>query len=69
MKHQLEFGNEIKIKTKEDAEKKQRLGQAMDTLSELLNIEFGSLTVHFHKGRWSPKVEIQKNVLTEINEA
>lgn len=69
MKHQLEFGNEIKIKTKGDACKRQRLGQAMDTLSELLNIEFGSLTVHFHKGRWSPKVEIQKNVLTEINEA
>ncbi|MBI2522743.1 MAG: hypothetical protein HYV97_20140 [Bdellovibrio sp.] len=54
---------------KEDVCKKKRLGLALDTLSELLNIEFGSLTVHFHKGRWCPKVEIQKNVLSEINEA
>ena len=54
---------------KEDACKRTRLGLALDNLSELLNIEFGSLTVHFHKGRWCPKVEIQKNVLSEISEA
>jgi hypothetical protein len=44
-----------------------RLSKALDTLSELLNIEFGSLTVHFHKGKWSPKIEIQKSVFKEID--
>lgn len=43
-----------------------RLSKALDTLSELLDIQFGSLTIHFHKGKWSPKIEIQKNVLREI---
>lgn len=46
-----------------------RLGLALDTITELLNIEFGSMTVHFYKGKWCPKIEIQKNVLAEINQA
>jgi hypothetical protein len=46
--------------------KKQRLTKALDTLSELLHIEFGSLTVYFHQGKWSPKIEIKRNILKEI---
>lgn len=44
----------------------QLLSKALDSLAELLGIEFGSLTVHFHKGKWSPRIEIQKNVIREL---
>ena len=47
---------------------KQRLTKALDTLSELLHVEFGSLTVYFHQGKWSPKIEIKRNILKEIEE-
>lgn len=53
---------------KKEDEGGKRLANALDTISELLNIEFGSLTVHFHKGKWCPKVEIQKKVLKEITD-
>lgn len=46
--------------------KNKLLSKALDSLAEILGIEFGSLTVHFHKGRWSPRIEIQKNVVREI---
>ncbi|MBK9322414.1 MAG: hypothetical protein IPM97_05580 [Bdellovibrionaceae bacterium] len=46
--------------------KNQLLLKALDSLAELLGIEFGSLTVHFHKGKWSPRIEIQKNVIREL---
>ena len=49
-----------------NSNKKQRLSKALDTLSELLQIDFGSLTVYFHQGKWSPKIEIKKNIITEI---
>jgi hypothetical protein len=49
-----------------EALKKQRLTEALDTLSELLHIDFGSLTVYFHQGKWSPKIEIKRNILKEI---
>lgn len=46
--------------------KNKLLSKALDSLAEILGIEFGSLTIHFHKGRWSPRIEIQKNVVREI---
>lgn len=54
--------------TKTHQGKSQTLAKALDTLAELLNIEFGSLTVHFHKGRWSPRIEIQKNVVKDLKD-
>lgn len=63
------FAKTANYNSEKEGEKKQRLSTALDTLSELLNIEFGSLTVHFHKGKWCPKIEIQKNVLKEISES
>ena len=51
---------------KEGFNPNKRLSKALDTLSELLNIEFGSLTVHFHKGKWSQKIEIQKSIFKDI---
>jgi len=42
------------------------LSKALDSLAEILGIEFGSLTIHFHKGKWSPRIEIQKNVVREL---
>lgn len=56
--------NCIKSKTQED--KNQRLKKALDNLSEIIGIEFGSLTIHFHKGIWTPRIEIKKNVVREI---
>ena len=53
---------------KKEDDGKKRLAKALDTISELINIEFGSLTIHFHKGQWCPKVEIQKKVLKELND-
>ncbi len=53
---------------KEEMCKKIRLCLAMDTISELFDIESGSLTIRFHEGRWCSNVEIQKNILAEINE-
>lgn len=47
--------------------KNQLLSKALDSLAEILGIEFGSLTVHFHKGKWSPRIEIQKNVVRELD--
>lgn len=46
--------------------KNRLLSKALDSLAEILGIEFGSLTIHFHKGKWSPRIEIQKNVVREI---
>jgi hypothetical protein len=47
--------------------KNQLLSKALDSLAEILGIEFGSLTIHFHKGKWSPRIEIQKNVVRELD--
>jgi hypothetical protein len=46
--------------------KNKLLSKALDTLAELLGIEFGSLTVHFHKGKWSPRIEIKKTVIQDV---
>lgn len=51
---------------KEKTNKNKSLSKALDTLQELLNIDFGSLTIHFHNGLWSPKIEIKKNVFKNI---
>ena len=45
-----------------------RLAKAMNALSELLNIQFGSVTIHFHNGTWNRKLEIKKQYIKEIEE-
>ena len=51
-----------------EATKDRRLSKALDGLAEILGIEFGSLTVRFFNGKWSPKIEIQKNLVKEIED-
>jgi len=46
--------------------KNKLLSKALDTLADLLGIEFGSLTIHFHKGKWSPRIEIKKTVVQDV---
>ena len=56
--------NYDQIKTR-DAKNK-LLSKALDTLADLLGIEFGSLTIHFHKGKWSPRIEIKRTVVQDV---
>lgn len=51
----------------EKLDKRKRLSGVLDSLSELLGIEYGSVTVSFHQGQWSPKIQIQKTVLKKID--
>lgn len=46
--------------------KEQKLIKALNQLSDVFGIEFGSITIHFHKGDWSPKIEIKKNLIKEV---
>lgn len=48
--------------------KKKRLSDALNLLSEVFGIEFGSITIKFHNGKWSPKIEIEKRVVEEVKE-
>ena len=48
--------------------KNKRLKAALDTLSELFGVEFGSVTIKFHEGKWSPKIQIEKRIVEELNE-
>lgn len=48
--------------------KKKRLSEALNILSELFGIEFGSVTIKFHNGKWSPRIEIEKRVVEEIKD-
>lgn len=48
--------------------KNKRLHKALDALGEILGIEFGSLTVKFHEGKWNPKIQIEKRVVEDVNE-
>lgn len=48
--------------------KKKRLSDALNVLSEMFGIEFGSITIKFHNGKWSPKIEIEKRVIEEVKE-
>ncbi len=48
--------------------KHKQLRSTLDTLSELLGIEFGSITIKFHEGKWSPKIQIEKRLVEEIKE-
>lgn len=59
-----DLANYEKEKTQEV--KNRLLSKALDSLAEILGIEFGSLTVHFHKGKWTPRIEIQRNVVREL---
>lgn len=53
-----------------DAEqaKKKRLSEALNLLSEMFGVEFGSITIKFHNGKWSPKIEIEKRVVEEVKD-
>jgi hypothetical protein len=46
--------------------KHKRLGRALDTINELFGIEFGSVTIRFHEGKWSPKIQIEKRLVEEL---
>jgi hypothetical protein len=48
--------------------KKKRLSDALNLLSEMFGVEFGSITIKFHNGKWSPKIEIENRVVEEIKE-
>lgn len=52
---------------KENSQKKRKLSEALETVSKILGIEFGSLTVHFYNGKFTPKVEIRKNITQIID--
>lgn len=48
--------------------KKKRLSDALNLLSEMFGVEFGSITIKFHNGKWSPKIEIEKRVIEDVKE-
>lgn len=45
-----------------------QLHRALDTLGDLLGIEFGSITIKFHDGKWCPKIQIEKRLMEEVKE-
>lgn len=49
-----------------EAYRKERLCSVLDTLSELLKVDFGSITIKFHEGKWNPKIEIERRVVEEL---
>lgn len=55
------YKNTVSIKNK-------RLHKTLDTLGELLGIEFGSITVKFHDGKWNPKIQIEKKLVQDVIE-
>jgi len=66
MKHES-FANLANCKEPRSSENNKRIiTKALDTLAESLGIEFGSLTIHFHKGKWSPRIEIKKTVVQDV---
>ena len=48
--------------------KNKRLHKTLDALGELLGIEFGSITVRFHEGKWNPKIQIEKRLIEDVAE-
>lgn len=46
--------------------KSEQLSKALDVMGKILDISHGSVTVFFRNGRWSPRLEIQKTVQTEV---
>ncbi len=48
--------------------KTKQLRAALDTLGELFGIEFGSVTIKFHEGKWNPKIQIEKRLIEDIKE-
>lgn len=48
--------------------KRKRLSEALNLLSEMFGVEFGSITIKFHNGKWSPKIEIEKRVVEEVKD-
>ena len=55
------YKNTVSVKNK-------RLHKTLDTLGELLGIEFGSITVKFHDGKWNPKIQIEKKLVQDVIE-
>lgn len=55
-------------KPKTGCAKSKQLSAVLSSLGELLGIEFGSITVRFHQGKWNPKIEIEKRIVSEIED-
>lgn len=62
----IKFAKLANYSSDADKNSDQSLAKVLDSLAEVLEIEYGSVTVHFHHGQWSPKLEIKKNVFKKI---
>jgi hypothetical protein len=49
-----------------DNNRKDRLCSVLDSLGELLKVDFGSITIKFHEGKWNPKIEIERRIVEEV---
>jgi len=69
-REEVKMENKNTAASTKDAEqaKKKRLSEALNLLSEMFGIEFGSITIKFHNGKWSPKIEIEKRVVEEVKD-
>lgn len=43
-----------------------RLHGLLDQVNSILGIEFGSVTIRIHNGKWSPKIEIVEHITKEV---
>ena len=50
----------------QQADVDRKISEALDTLVRCLQIEAGSFKVYVHQGKWSPRIEIQKNLSREV---
>ncbi len=64
----MENKNLAAVATDGSQAKKKRLSDALNVLSEMFGVEFGSITIKFHNGKWSPKIEIEKRVIEDVKE-
>ena len=64
----MENKNIATVAKDESQAKKKRLSDALNVLSEMFGVEFGSITIKFHNGKWSPKIEIEKRVIEDVKE-
>ena len=64
----MEDKNSVATRQNGRRTKKSRLAEALNVLSETFGIEFGSITIKFHNGKWSPRIEIEKRVIEDVKE-
>lgn len=55
-------------KSKTWCAKSGQLTQALNTLRDVLGMDYGSITIRFHDGKWMPKLEIEKRVMEDVKE-